>query len=364
MPRRLAWLMTSLLSSSITSWVFLEKLATRWLISVRTVSVSGKIFLTAMMLRRRHGQAGYQTGPQGGRACRGPLPEPAPGAGDRPGVPGQRLLRRPGRGAGQVRDGAQGQGRRRPGDRGCRGVRVLPAGVLRRGRRAGVLGTGRAGAGQARAAQRQQAHRGDPHLGRGAAGRRPRRCARRSCRTGSGTPSACACTPARSSERWPAAASATPKAAELPAPKMRKEDNPSLSLLTSPGYAAAEPGTSLDAGQDSAPGGGLDARYEQLRHAALHTRAEAFPLGLGVLARGGVTAWRHALAGLAPAGQGQPDRPARGPPRPPGSRSRWPPSSSASWRPSRSPELPPARSRSRRHREGGPRCSPIPRRRR
>ena len=35
---------------------------------------------------------------------------PHPGAGDRPGVPGQRLLRRPGRGAGQVRDGAQGQG--------------------------------------------------------------------------------------------------------------------------------------------------------------------------------------------------------------------------------------------------------------
>jgi hypothetical protein len=86
---------------------------------------------------------------------------------------------------------------------------------------------------------------------------------------------------------------------------MRKEDNPSLPLLTSPGHAAAEPGTSLDAGQDSAPGGGLDARYEQLRHAALHTRAEAFPLGLGVLARGGVTAWRHALAGLAaPAGGG------------------------------------------------------------
>ena len=81
---------------------------------------------------------------------------------------------------------------------------------------------------------------------------------------------------------------------------MRKEDDPSLSLLTSPGHAAAEPGTSLDVGQDSAPGSGLDARYEQLRHAALHARAEAFPLGLGVLARGGVTAWRHALAGLTP----------------------------------------------------------------
>ena len=68
-----------------------------------------------------------QAGPQGGRAGRGAVPEPAPGAGDRPGVPGQRLLRRPGRGAGQVRDGAQGQGRRRPGHRGRRGVRVLPA---------------------------------------------------------------------------------------------------------------------------------------------------------------------------------------------------------------------------------------------
>jgi hypothetical protein len=94
---------------------------------------------------------------------------------------------------------------------------------------------------------------------------------------------------------------------------MRKEDNPSLSLLTSPGHAAAEPGTSLDAGQDSAPGGGLDARYEQLRHAALHARAEAFPLGLGVLAGKGVTAWRHALAGLAPATSTTPAEPQAGP---------------------------------------------------
>jgi len=58
---------------------------------------------------------------------------------------------------------------------------------------------------------------------------------------------------------------------------------PSLSLLPSPGHAAAEPGARLDAGQDSAPGRGLDPRYEQLRHAALHARAEAFPLGIGVL---------------------------------------------------------------------------------
>ena len=77
---------------------------------------------------------------------------------------------------------------------------------------------------------------------------------------------------------------------------MRKEEHPSLSLLTSPGHAAAEPGARLDAGQDSAPGSGLDACYEQLRHAALHARAEAFPLGIGVLTSKGVTAWQRALA--------------------------------------------------------------------
>ena len=92
---------------------------------------------------------------------------------------------------------------------------------------------------------------------------------------------------------------------------MRKEDDPSLSLLTSPGHAAAEPETRPDAGQDRAPGSGLDARYEQLRNAALHARAEAFPLGLGVLTGKGVTAWRHALASLAPAAI--PARPATSP---------------------------------------------------
>jgi hypothetical protein len=68
-----------------------------------------------------------------------------------------------------------------------------------------------------------------------------------------------------------------------------------------PGPAAAEPGTCPDAGQARAPGGGLDARYEQLRHAALHARATAFPLGLGVLTGKGVTAWRRVLSRLAPA---------------------------------------------------------------
>jgi hypothetical protein len=85
---------------------------------------------------------------------------------------------------------------------------------------------------------------------------------------------------------------------------MRKEEHPSLSPTPSPGRAAAEPGARPDAGQVTAPGGGLDARYEQLRHAALHARAEAFPLGFAVLTGKGVTAWRHALAGLTPTGPG------------------------------------------------------------
>jgi hypothetical protein len=101
------------------------------------------------------------------------------------------------------------------------------------------------------------------------------------------------------SARWPAAGSGTPKAADLSAREERKEENPSLSLLPSPGHAAAEPGARPDAGQVTAPGGGLDARYEQLRHAALHARAQAFPLGLGVLTGKGVTAWQRALASLA-----------------------------------------------------------------
>jgi len=92
---------------------------------------------------------------------------------------------------------------------------------------------------------------------------------------------------------------------------MRKEEHPSLSLLPSPGHAAAEPDARPDAGQDRVPGSGLDARYEQLRHAALHARAEAFPLGLGVLTGRGVTAWQHALASMALAAM--PARPATSP---------------------------------------------------
>jgi hypothetical protein len=60
--------------------------------------------------------------------------------------------------------------------------------------------------------------------------------------------------------------------------------------------------------------GGLDARYEQLRHAALHARAEAFPLGLAVLTRHGLTAWTRTLTELAPV----PNPPAPTPADPPG----------------------------------------------
>jgi hypothetical protein len=84
------------------------------------------------------------------------------------------------------------------------------------------------------------------------------------------------------------------------------------------GRGAAEPGTRPDAGQAHVAGGGVDARYEQLRHAALHARGSAFPLGLGVLTGKGVTAWRRAPARLTcspPAGQALPAA-ARTPPLP------------------------------------------------
>ena len=69
-------------------------------------------------------------------------------------------------------------------------------------------------------------------------------------------------------------------------------------------------------GQAIVPGGGLDARYEQLRHAALHARGEAFPLGLGVLAGKGVTAWQRTLASLAPAARPPAPGGPAGPPHP------------------------------------------------
>jgi hypothetical protein len=73
-----------------------------------------------------------------------------------------------------------------------------------------------------------------------------------------------------------------------------------------------------DAGQARVPGGGLDARYEQLRHAALHARASAFPLGLGMLTGKGITAWRRALAHLTCATTSSIARPSAPAARPPG----------------------------------------------
>jgi hypothetical protein len=65
-------------------------------------------------------------------------------------------------------------------------------------------------------------------------------------------------------------------------------------------------------GADPAAGRGLDAHYEQLRHAALHHRAQAFPLGLGVLSGNGVIAWHRVVADLAPAPRHHPPTLARG----------------------------------------------------
>ena len=69
---------------------------------------------------------------------------------------------------------------RRPGHRGRRGVRVLPPGLLRRGRRAGVLRAGRAGAGPARAARRAASSPRRSAPGPRSSWPPTRRCARRS----------------------------------------------------------------------------------------------------------------------------------------------------------------------------------------
>lgn len=80
----------------------------------------------------------------------------------------------------------------------------------------------------------------------------------------------------------------------------REEHNPSVPALPPRGPAAARPSRRSDAGQAHPSGAGSDARYEHLRHAALHARAEAFPLGLAVLTRQGLTAWTRALTELTP----------------------------------------------------------------
>ena len=132
-----------------------------------------------------------------------------------------------------------------------------------------------------------------------------------------------------------------------PPARTRKEEHPSLSLRPHLATRLLNRAPARMPARLTAPGGGLDARYEQLRHAALHARARGVPARARRADRQG----RHRLA----ARPGQPGRPARRPaarPAPPRltrprSRPRWPPSSSAPWRPSRSPAAAPARPRNR-----------------
>jgi protease I len=75
------------------------------------------------------------------------------------------------------------------------------------------------------------------------------------------------------------------------------------------GAVAIRTAARLQADQDRVPASGLDAPYEQLRHAALHARGEAFPLGLGVLASlAPAAAARPAPAGVCSAAAGRPGR--------------------------------------------------------
>ena len=140
----------------------------------------------------------------------GALPEPAPGAGDRPGVPGQRLLRRPGRGAGQVRDGAQGQGGGAPVTEAAaafgysRPAYYAAAAALESSGLDGLVPARPGPRGRHKLTEEILAW-AEEQLAAGP-GLRPAQLPDRIRR-----PSACACTPGRSSERWPAAGSATPK---------------------------------------------------------------------------------------------------------------------------------------------------------
>src|SRR5690349_5322990 len=101
MPFSLMVLIAADVNASRDFRIFLGNLATRGRGCVFRLLMSGKIVNTTVRTRRRHGGAAWRRSrSEGGRAGGHAVPEPAPGAGDRPGVPGQRVLRRPGRGAG------------------------------------------------------------------------------------------------------------------------------------------------------------------------------------------------------------------------------------------------------------------------
>ena len=170
-----------------------------------------RINLTYRRQVRRHGPQAAGRGPEDGGAARGALPQSPAGDGDRRAVRRGGVLRHPRSGAGQVRDGAGGpRGRRSRHASGGR-VRVLPAVVLRHGGRAG----GRRAAGAGRPSPGRRKRTSSPlRCARSASSSWPPTplCARKTCQARSRPPSACACTPAPSSERWPGTGSSIPKA--------------------------------------------------------------------------------------------------------------------------------------------------------
>ena len=97
---------------------FLEILKTIRRVAATASLYRGKTVITAMLVGRRYAGPGTRGRPECDVAAGGAVPEPAPRAGDRPGVPGRGVLRRPGRGAGQGRDGAPRHDGRRAGHRG------------------------------------------------------------------------------------------------------------------------------------------------------------------------------------------------------------------------------------------------------
>ena len=252
----------------------------------------------------------------------GALPQPASRAGDRRGVPGPRSSSTPAT-------------RCRSNTRWCAGSGWTATRSPRPPRRSGIpgppttrrpprwtSGTGRAGARQARAARRAQAHRGDLRLGRQAAGRRPEPAAGGSGGARSRPASACACTPARSSERWPATGKRTPKAADLPAHEPRKEDGPPCPcdphlaprlLNRAPAWMPARISCrSRSAGWTPATNSCV---MPPCTRAPRRSRSAS-----RVLTRKGVTAWHRTLAELIPTTARPAQRPRRGqrPPRPAG----------------------------------------------
>ena len=278
----------------------------------------------------------------------------------------ERVLRRPRRGAGQVRDGAPRhawtarRSPRRPRRSGTPGRRTTrqpphwPASGLdglvpaRPGPRGGHKLTER-----------------DPRLGRGAAGRRSAAEARRPGRPHRGGIRRARAPPLRRAGAGPPPGAPQKPLTHPPATADRRTARPCPCDLHLATRLLNRTAPARMPARHSAPGGGLDARYEQLRHAALHARADRVPARARRAHRQG----RHRLAACPgrpdlrsrPAGQACPPQPAR-------RRRRLPGPVAAelvtSWPPSR---------RAGRHlidpdtaRPGGRSapCSPIPRRRR